>query len=73
MAAALNRTTTIVLVVILAALALYVVAVQNPRDQAAATCATFAERIQREQALSFPEGAPTAAAREEYLAGFLLD
>jgi hypothetical protein len=32
----MNRTTTIVLVVVLAALALYTVMVQNPRDQAAA-------------------------------------
>src|SRR5688500_6598167 len=32
----MNRTTTIVLVVVLAALALYTVLVQNPRDQAAA-------------------------------------
>lgn len=43
----MNRTTTIVLVVVLAALALYWVAVQNPRDRAAAEATPTADTTPR--------------------------
>jgi hypothetical protein len=43
----MNRTTTIVLVVVLAALALYTVLVQNPRDRAAAEATPTVDAIPR--------------------------
>lgn len=42
-------------------------------DAAAATCGEYSERLQREFALSFPEGVPTEAAEEEYLSRAFVD
>jgi hypothetical protein len=43
------------------------------REQAAATCAQYGARVQRELELSFPEGAPSAEAQAEYLSRAFAD
>lgn len=42
-------------------------------DRAAATCTEFADRVRAEQALSFPNGAPSDDARNEYLSHAFVD
>jgi ABC-type transporter Mla subunit MlaD len=43
------------------------------RSEATATCEAFGDRIQREFALTFPEGAPGAEAEAEYLSRAFAD
>lgn len=62
---------------VVAAVLVFVLGDEGPeggfRNQATATCTEFSDRIRREFALTFPEGAPSAAAEAEYLSRAFAD